>query len=279
LGPRRALADLRPVGPARRRGQPLIDLASAVFDLDTFATGLAGAAAQEVDGGAARICELCVSSLPVAGAAVAVMAHVNRREVVYASDDVANELEELQFSLGEGPCVEAFGTGRPVLVADLSLVVDPRWPIFAAAAARTTARAAYALPLQIGAIGIGVLDLYRVRGGLLDATQLTGALMAADAILWSLLRLRAGVGIDDGAADGARWLTEGRRSHTAVHQATGMIMVQAGVDAESSLARLRGFAFVNEKLIDEVAGEVVARRLRFDERAADDGVPTSGGGH
>lgn len=238
-----------------------------MFDLDTFATGLAGAVAQERDGGAARICELCVSSLPVGGAAVAVMAHVNRREVVYASDEVANELEELQFSLGEGPCVEAFGTGRPVLVADLSLVVDPRWPMFAAAAAKTTARAAYTFPLQIGAIGIGVLDLYRIRSGLLDATQLTGALMAADAVLWSLLRLRAGIGIDDGTADGARWLTEGRRSHLAVHQATGMVMVQAGVGAEAALARLRAFAFVSERLIDQVAGEVVARRLRFDEES------------
>ncbi|MCW2632349.1 MAG: hypothetical protein JWR88_1311 [Pseudonocardia sp.] len=238
-----------------------------MLDLETFATALAGAVGQELDGGAARICQLCVSSLPVAGAAVAVMAHVNRREVVYASDDVANELEELQFSLGEGPCVEAFGSGRPVLVADLALVVDPRWPMFAAAAARTTARAAYAFPLQIGAIGIGVLDLYRVRSGLLDADQLAGALMAADAIMWSLLRLRAGVGTDDGRARDARWLTEGRRSHAVVHQATGMIMVQAGADAEAALATLRAFAFLNDRLIDEVAGEVVERQLRFDKES------------
>lgn len=238
-----------------------------MVDLDEFATALSGAVVQGLAGGTGRICELCVTTLPVDGAAVALVADVNRREIVYASDEVAAELEQLQFSLGEGPGVDAFSSGRPVLVPDLKLTSDPRWPIYAAAAARTSARAAYAFPLQIGAIAIGVLDLYRVDKGLLEGEQLAGALMAADAALWSLLGLRAGIGVDDAQADGARWLTQGRRTHRSVHQATGMIMVQAETDAEAALATLRAFSFVNARLIDDVAADVVARRLRFDEES------------
>lgn len=237
-----------------------------MLDLDEFAAALSGAVAKGLDGGAGRICELCVHSLSVGGAAVALMADVNRREIVYASDDVAAELEKLQFSLGEGPCVEAFSSGRPVLVADMDTVPDARWPMFAAAASgRTTARAAYAFPLQVGVIAIGVLDLYRPQAGLLGSTQLTGALMAADAVLWVLLGLRAGIADKDVVVDGAGRLPVGSGAPSAVHQATGMIMAQVGVPPETALARLRASAFVQERLIDEVAAEVVARRLRFDK--------------
>ncbi len=237
-----------------------------MLDLDKFASALADVATEGPDGGAGRICELCVDQLPMGGAAVSVMADVNRREVVYASDDVAMELEQLQFSLGEGPCVRAFSSGRPVLVPDLDTVLDSRWPMFGAAVARTPARAAYAFPLQVGVIAVGVLDLYRVLTGPLQGTELTGALMAADAVLWSLLGRRAGIGADP-PPDGDRWLPEGRRAHNVVHQATGMIMAQTATEAETALAKLRAFAFLHERLIDEVATDVVARRLRFGKGA------------
>lgn len=224
-----------------------------------------------------RVCEVCVTALPVAGAALSIMTDVNCREIVYATDVHATELEELQFTLGEGPCVEAFSTGRLMLVADLDEVPDPRWPMFASAArAGTPARAAYAFPVQAGAIRVGVLDLYRVTPGPLGPTEVTAGLLVADACLWALLDGQAArrLGPDgvDGGTDGdgldpvAGWPVVLHRDHTAVHQASGMVMAQTGGSVESALAVLRAYAYAHDRSLPEVAAAVIARRLRFDER-------------
>jgi hypothetical protein len=218
-----------------------------------------------------RICEACIATLPVSRAAVTMMAGPDRQEPVFASDEIAAHLDEMQFRLGEGPCVEAFTERRPVLIPDLAQVTDSRWPVFAAAARRTPVRAAFVLPLQIGAIGVGVLDLYRDEAGMLDHDELAGALRAADAVLWALLGIRADNPMQlpapaahpHNGADPHGWLTGSPLDHIEVYQATGMIMVQLDMPAETALSRLRAHAFVHDRKIDDIARDVVARRLRF----------------
>jgi hypothetical protein len=214
-----------------------------------------------------RICEACVEALPVNGAAITAMTSANHQEPIFATDQVASRLDELQFTLGEGPCVEAFIDRRPVLVSDLEDVNDSRWPMFAVAARETPARALYVFPLQAGAIGIGVLDLYRDSPGLLKDRELAGALRVADAALWTLLGLRSGETL--GSADELRasdhgWLT-GPLHRRVIYQATGMIIAQLEVNAEGALARIRAHAFRHERELADVARDVVERRLRFQE--------------
>ena len=83
---------------------------------------------------AERICRAAVEGLEVDGAAISLLTASDLRETLYASDATAELLEDLQFSLGEGACVDAATGGRPVLVPDMN---DPaqtsRWPIYAAA--------------------------------------------------------------------------------------------------------------------------------------------------
>jgi hypothetical protein len=218
-----------------------------------------------------RICEACISMLPVSRAAVTMMAGPDRQEPIFASDDIAAHLDEMQFRLGEGPCVEAFTERRPVLVPDLAEHTDNRWPVFAAAARNTPVRAAFVLPLQVGAIGVGVLDLYRDEPGMLDRDALAGALRAADAVLWALLGIRADNPMElpapathpHNGADPHGWLTGSPLDHIEVYQATGMIMVQLNVRAETALSRLRAYAFVHDRTIDDIARDVVARCVRF----------------
>ena len=77
------------------------------------------------------ICEICTALVPVTGAAIVEMLDLNRRQMVYVTDAVAEALEALQFTLGEGPCVQALETGRPVLVSDLHEIGHIQWPMFA----------------------------------------------------------------------------------------------------------------------------------------------------
>jgi GAF domain len=172
-----------------------------VAELDGLGPALARIVAE---GGASvpgRICEACLAVLPVTRAAVTVMTSADRQEPIWASDEVASHLDELQFSLGEGPCVEAFTAGRPVLVPDLAELSGHRWPMFADAARRTSVQALFVLPLQAGAIVVGVLDLYRDATGMLAPDELAAALRTADALLWALLGLRNGPDADGSPGD------------------------------------------------------------------------------
>jgi len=132
--------------------------------------------------------------------------------------------------------------------------------MFAEATSRTPARALYCLPLQIGALRVGVLSLYRDQPGPLSTAELAGALLCADVAPGALLDLPAA---DPEVAQPQRWLTDGDLPRRQIHRATGMVMTQLGISAESALATLRAYAYVHAQPLEDVAVQVLTRRLRF----------------
>jgi hypothetical protein len=188
-------------------------------------------------------------------------------------------MEDLQFSLGDGPCHEAARTGSPVLVPDLPAVASQRWPAFGAAAVDDGVRAVFTFPLQVGATALGVLDLYRGWQGVLTADELLCATSYADAATAVLLHLQDSGGTTPiGGGDGVDGLSRpvladvlDRRA--VVLQAAGMVSVQLGTSPEVALAQLRAHAFSADRSILDVAADVVQRRLRFDH--SDAGTSTS----
>jgi hypothetical protein len=156
--------------------------------------------------------------------------------------------------------MEAAATGNPVLVPDLHRGAESaRWPIFAAAVTEQTPVAAlFALPLQWGAVNFGVLDLYRIAPGGISEPQWRDALAAADLAALMMLGQRTEPG-----EDGGGWLHPALGRRAEIHQATGMVLAQLGISATDALARLRAHAFVHQRLLIDVARDVVARRLEF----------------
>ncbi len=209
---------------------------------------------------ARRICEACSTGLGLDGAAVSLLTGSPSRQTLWATDATAQRLEDLQFSLNEGACMEAAATGRPVMVGDLRTSPrTSRWPMFAAAVVeQTDVGALFALPLQWGAVNLGVLDLYRRSTGDLTVAQHRDAGRAADTAALMMLGLRT----DPGGGDR---LDPTVTSHAETHQATGMVLVQLGVSATDALARLRAYAFVQQRLLVDVARDVVAHQLLFTE--------------
>jgi hypothetical protein len=176
------------------------------------------------------------------------------RETVYVSGPLATVLEDLAMTVGEGPSRDAMAAG-PALVVDLTTAESAaRWPVFAPAAVSAGVRAVFALPLWVGAIRLGVIDLYRAAPGALDGEALADALVLADMACALLL--------DSGQPD--RHPERTALQHPEVHQATGMITVQLGVTAAVALIRLRAYAYAADRALRDVAGEVVARQLRFE---------------
>lgn len=217
-----------------------------------------------------RACQACVEALPVSGAAISVMTDTAAWQTLGASDATAAGLEELQFTLGAGPCREAHAVGGPILVADLT---DPSagagWPMFAARAEELGVRAVFAFPLHLGAIRPGVLGLYRDRSGPLPNDAVRDALLTADMLCLALLGRLAGQDTGNGgSALASMWADHAALGRAEVHQATGMVMARLSVSSEEALARMRGFAFSHGLLLAEVAAGVLARRIVLDHDGA-----------
>lgn len=212
----------------------------------------------------AHVCQAMVAELDVDGAGLTMTAGTPAREIVHATDDVAAAVEALQVTTGEGPCVDALAGDGPVLAGDLHQVeYRARWPAFTPAAVLSGARAVFALPLHLGAIRLGAIDLYRARAGSLTDAELADALVYADT---------AGMLLLDGAAAAAGPPDDLGAADAVVHQATGMLLVQLGVDAQTALLRLRAHAYAEGRPLEEVARDVVDRRLRLERDPLNDGT-------
>lgn len=181
---------------------------------------------------------------------------------------VGVELEDLQFTLGEGPGPDAAAAGAPVLVPDLACGAA-RWPMLVPAAVALGVRAVFAVPLRIGAVGVGTLVAHRSATGPLGEDRLADALVLADAVSVLMAHQRySSVGLPSPGAD--RRTPRGVQPGTyrpGVHQAADMISVRLGVSRAEALVRLRGYAFASERPVGEVAARLVARTLTLDDFA------------
>jgi hypothetical protein len=196
---------------------------------------------------------MCARDLGVGGVGMALMTDEGPAGTVAASDDAALQLEELQFSLGEGPCVDASRTGRPVLQPDLARTGPARWPAFAAGAEAAGLVAVFAFPLRVGAIRLGVLDLYRSTVGSLVDHELSDALSFADAATTLLLHQQARAAGRDPPGDSLVVLDD----RAEVHQATGVVSVQSAVSLQEALLLLRARAYAEQRPIGDLALDVL----------------------
>ncbi|WP_343243171.1 ANTAR domain-containing protein [Streptomyces sp. SID12501] len=227
--------------------------------------------------GVMDVCTAAVAALPVGGAGISAMSRTATSHPLCSTDDISEQLEELQLTLGEGPCVDAFTHGSAVLTPDLLTGgLQDRWTVFADAALETGARAVFAFPLQMGAISPGVLDLYADVPTVLDAEELADALAFADLATLLLLDARieeTGAPVDGALADRGFEDLGGYRAE--IDQATGILTVQLGVGIDEAFVRLRAHAYAQGHRLADVAADVVAHRLRFfpdsEPKRTDDG--------
>lgn len=213
-----------------------------------------------------RLCTVCAQATGMTGAGIMLMSGDMPRGSVCTTDSVSDIIEQLQYTLGEGPCVDAHQQGAPVLEPDLANPRTPRWLAFSGPALEAGARAVFGFPLQVGAISLGALDLYRDRPGPLTDDEHADALVMADVAAATVLMLQADAPLGSLAVE----LETGADFHFVVHQAAGMVAAQLDVSVAQALIRLRAYSFGNERPLAEVARDVVARTLRFDGKGDQD---------
>lgn len=218
-------------------------------------------AADNTCGATARLCTACAAVSALTGAGIMLMWDDGPFGSVCTSNDVAGVIEDLQFTLGEGPGVDACVQDRPVVEPDLADPARIRWSAFAPPAVAAGARAAFAFPLQVGAARLGSLNFYRDQPGSLTDDQHADALVLAGVAARGILTMQA-----DGPPGAlAAELETGADFRLIVHQAAGMVAAQLDVSVREALVRLRSRAFTSDRPISDVAEDVVLRRLRFDD--------------
>lgn len=206
---------------------------------------------------------LCVASAGLAqvdGAGVILIMRGRALGVVCCSDVVTEAVEEVQYTLGEGPCIDAFTSRQPVLVPDLGEASGSRWPGFRDGALAAGVHGAFGFPVMVGSVCIGALNLYQHQPGMLSDEQL------ADAVVLAHLAGQTVMSWQSVAGEGslARELEHLPANRATVHQASGMISVQASTSVGDAVALLRAYAFSNNRPVTDVASDVVRGALRFD---------------
>jgi hypothetical protein len=145
--------------------------------------------------------------------------------------------------------------------------------VFTPAARQLGAGAVFAFPLIVGAIRAGVLGLYRGAPGPLPDRQFGDLLVLADVATVMLLASADGDGEDGDGAGLAGQAPDLALHRAEIDQATGMLTVQLGVPAGEAFVRLRAYAYSQDRRLADVAGDIVARRLRLGRDPGQDGGP------
>jgi hypothetical protein len=200
-----------------------------------------------------RVCRACHELMGVDGVALTIGYTSDSRVTVCTTDDVSARLEDLQEVLGEGPGPEAATSGRGVS-GPLPSPTRGRWPLLSEAVhGQLHPLHVLAVPLAFGADPIGVLTLH--RSGPFSPEEQETAQFLADAIGAAILR------DSDARSDtpSEPWLTRSR-----VHMATGMVVAQLAVAPEDALALIRAYAFTHDQTLNQVAEDIVERRVRLD---------------
>ncbi len=182
-----------------------------------------------------------------------------------SSSASARAYDELQFTLGEGPCLESVARRSPILVVDLADSTEGRWPAFGPAMLAHQIRGISAMPVVVAGEYVGALDLFREQPGRLDGEQLAGAIAAAELAGIPLLDLLdADLQAAASDPDSNAWAELNALSRAEVSQATGMLVAQLGIDPAEALVRLRAHAYAAGRSVTDVARDILDHRLRLE---------------
>lgn len=197
--------------------------------------------------------------LDVAGAGVMMVDGENNLRFVSSSDGTLKRLEDLQIELDEGPCLEAFRTGRRVIAEDLR--DDPDFPEFGPRAVEAGMLAVYSYPLHYEHRAFGALNLYRREPGALEEAQIELGAAVADIATLYLMH-----GSDDEQRERInRQLQGALDSRVIIEQAKGFVAAVLDITPNDAFDVIRAYARGNGHRLRQVAGEIIEGTIRVEQ--------------
>jgi len=203
------------------------------------------------------LADRCVEVLDVAAAGVMLVAPDGGLRVVASSSEAMRVVELFELQADEGPCMDCYRTGAPVLLQEDLAAAGGRWPQFAPVAAAAGFRSAHALPMHLRGSVIGALNLFGAAQGVLTDADVGAAQALADVATIAILQQRvmseSRVLIDQ--------LNTALTSRVVIEQAKGVLAEGANLSMESAFEALRGHARERNLRLADVARSVIDKSL------------------
>jgi GAF domain-containing protein len=202
------------------------------------------------------LADRCVEVLDVGAAGLMLVSADGELKVMASSSETMRVLELFEIQASEGPCLDCFSTGRPVVNQDLD-TAGSRWPRFAAEATAAGFRAVHALPMRLRGTVLGALNLFHVQPGHMRPADIVAAQALADVATIAILQHRAATA----AQELNEQLNHALTSRIVIEQAKGMVAEREGLDMERAFSRLRNHARSNNVRLADVAEAIISGTL------------------
>ena len=202
------------------------------------------------------LADRCVDVLDVAAAGLMLASSDGELRVMASSSDTMHVLELFELEAREGPCVDCFRTGEPVVNQNLGAPND-RWPVFAERAVEAGFRSAHAIPMRLRGAVIGALNLFRVDEGDMRDADVVAAQALADVATIGILQHRA---VSETHVVNEQ-LAQALNSRIVIEQAKGVLAERAGLEVDDAFTLLRDHARSHNARLVDVARDVVEGRL------------------
>lgn len=241
------------------------DLALSLRGLSALLTGH-----RPLDETLTAIAQFAVNAIPGADGAGLTMLEDDRHQTVVATAPFVNAVDDIQYSLGQGPCVLAVATRSTQTSGSLGGEVT-RWPLFGPRVGRLGVHSALSLPLLLPGRVVGAMNVYaHTKDAFGPEAIRIGELFAAPAAVsvYNAQILARSLQVAD-------QLREALTSRTIIDQALGIIRSRTGAGPDEAFDRLRAMsqtqhlkaAVVAQKLVDEAVRRARARRPADDTAA------------
>jgi transcriptional regulator with GAF, ATPase, and Fis domain len=205
----------------------------------------------------------CVELLDAAEAGLLLVDLEGNLNVMTSSSERTRLLELFQLQNEEGPCLDCYHSGAPVVSKDLD-ADQARWPIFAPEARATGFASVHAFPLRLRHEVVGALNLFRALTGDLSEADAAVAQALADVATIGILQERA---VREGHVT-VEQLQTALNSRIVIEQAKGMLAEKAGIDMAEAFTRLRRYARDHSQRLGEVAQALIDGSLEADRLSA-----------
>jgi hypothetical protein len=205
--------------------------------------------------------ERCVDLLGASASGILLGDQHDELQMIAASSEQAQLLELFQLQNHEGPCLDCFRSGQPVVHPDLA-TANP-WPRFGAVALDARLPSVHAFPMRLRDRVVGTLNLFMGHVGPLSSADITVAQSLAHAASIAVLHDHAA--LDSRSIIGQ--FQHALNSRVAIEQAKGVLAERAGITMDEAFARLRTHARSHNLKLTSLAAALVERTLSQAELA------------
>lgn len=203
------------------------------------------------------LADRCVDVLDVAASGIMLATSDGNLRVMASSSAAMRVLELFELQAQEGPCLDCYRTGEPVLNEDLAAAAEGRWPAFASEALEAGFRSVDALPMRLRGNVIGALNLFHRGLDAMARQDVEAAQAFADIATIGILQQRA-------VAEAQvlnQQLNHALNSRIVIEQAKGVVSEREGLDMGQAFGLLRNHARNHNLRLADVANDVIANTL------------------